>query len=156
MCSFLGGLNRSNCLTYRTSRGVPARLSILTTSWTPWACSNVLRAEGESTRIQSNVSSTVDVSGACCWFEPVDRSSSLFIKHRCLEASKSSSKTFTISSIKSFLGGNARCKYLRPSYTSDSRIIYWLRDSGQYLEWHKVLERLVKWVCALRRVMKKL
>ena len=144
---FFFWVNRNNFWTYRTSRGVPARLSILTTSWTPWACSNVLRAEGESTRIQSNVSSTIDVSGttwACCWFELADRSSSLFIKYRCLEASKSSSKTFAISSINSFLGGNARCKYLRPSYTSDSRIIYWLRDSRQYLEWHKVLERLVK------------
>lgn len=47
-----------------TSRGVPARLRILTATCTPATSSNARSAADESTRMQSSVSSTDDESGA--------------------------------------------------------------------------------------------
>ena len=46
-----------------TSLGDPAVLRSLTTACTPLHSSNALRAEGESTRIHSNVSRIVDGNG---------------------------------------------------------------------------------------------
>ena len=49
--------------TYRTSRGVPARLRILTTACGPPAPSNARSAVEESTRTHRRVSRTADVRG---------------------------------------------------------------------------------------------
>lgn len=53
----------SRSTAYRTSRGVPARLRILTMDWTPLASSNARKAFDESTRMHRSVSRTIDVSG---------------------------------------------------------------------------------------------
>ena len=46
-----------------TSRGVPARFKILTTTWTPFKSSKTRRAGLESTRTQSKVSSMTEAKG---------------------------------------------------------------------------------------------
>ena len=46
-----------------TSRGVPARLRIFTTTWTPLRSSNTRRAGMESTKIHNKVSRMMEASG---------------------------------------------------------------------------------------------
>lgn len=50
-------------MTYLTSRGVPARLRILTIACTPPEASKARSAPGESTKIHKSVSRTMDVRG---------------------------------------------------------------------------------------------
>lgn len=75
---------------YRTSRGVPARLRILTTAWIPLASSNARIAADESTKIHKSVSRTTDVRGGDgeADFEFEDE---LVLTERCREASNRSS-----------------------------------------------------------------
>ena len=55
--------NHSRGTTDLTSRGVPARFKILTTTWTPFKSSKMRRAGLESTRTQSKVSSMTEAKG---------------------------------------------------------------------------------------------
>jgi hypothetical protein len=67
-------INSWSFLPYRTSRGVPERLRIFTTTWQPFASSNERRAGEESTRIHRRVSSTAEETGvAVAGLEALER-----------------------------------------------------------------------------------